>query len=82
MDEVAHDPVGRRPIVAAVDPIVVRAQAHVLRVLQATRGAPAHTPTLANAPWPAYWTLVHRRRRRWMLGELGQGPMVGVDALA
>lgn len=36
MDEVAHDPVGNRPVVAVVDAVMVRAQLNVIRRIEST----------------------------------------------
>jgi hypothetical protein len=38
VEEVAHDPVGDRPVVAAVDAVMVRAQPNVSPGMESTRG--------------------------------------------
>ena len=42
VEEVAHDPVGGRPIVVTGDAVMVRAQPDVVRGLESTRGTRAH----------------------------------------
>jgi hypothetical protein len=42
MEEVAHDPVGDRPIFAAVGDVMVRAQPDVIRDSESTRSTQAH----------------------------------------